>query len=1314
MASPKRILRWMLVVFSIVLILVFLGSAVLNSRAVHQYVLASITAHVQHAVGGRVEIGDFSFHWFPLGVDFDRVAIHGTESDPRTPLLGIDRVAVGLRLGWLGAQKIKLKDVRIDHPVVHLTVDSQRHTNIPERPPRPRGNEPTNIFDLAIGHFVLNKGEIYYNDRYTPLSADVHNLEAQVAFEISTVAYDASFSYRQAHIEFGNLNPFVHDLQARLTTRPSGITLKSLVLRSGSSWFAGQGQMKGYSSPLVEGSYRAAIFLRELARTVKEPSLPEGEFDTEGIVTYRSERGQPLVNRLSVAGTFHSPALAVTLPRARASVRALTGEYHLDQGTLKVRSLRADVLGGHLAGQLSVVHLAENPSARVEASIRDLSLAAAQDATQLQPLSGVRMGGHLDCDLEASWLGRMRDLQVRSDARIAGSMAAEPAPRAGSDVVPLVGTVHLAYDGRRQVLALRNTSLRTSHSSLSLEGDLGDRSKLAVEGRSDDLHELDLLALMFQAGAVPRTRTASHAPQPLGLGGSASLNGTVNGRIQNPEFAGVWSATNFHFRGASLSTVRTNIQLSSSGLALHKGELQSSVQGRANFDVTLGLRNWSFTPQEPIHVRFTADHLSLADVQHIAGLQYPVSGVLSASVTASGSQASPAVQGYVQLTQARAWGQPIQNLTARFQGSGSDIHTTVNLQTPAGSASATLAYYPKEQGYDLEVKFPGIRLAQLQSLQVRHQPITGLLVASATGRGTLKAPHLDATVEVQQLQIGQQKLDGLKAQASIAQQQAAFKIDCNIAGASLKAQGAVNLTGDYEATANMESQVFQLDPLLASFLPQSGNGLHGQAQLRGSLKGPLKNPNRLDAHVEVTSFNLAYQSLQIAATSPIRLDYRDGILILERSELKGTGTDLQLEARMPIKNPESLQGKAMGNVDLHLIQLLNSQWQSSGQINLNIAMQGARPEIRGTVRLSNAALNIPNAPGIEKVSGEFDAAGGRIDVKSLSGQIGGGAFSMRGSASYQPAVQFNLGMTAKGVRLLYPEGVRMLLSGDLNLTGRLDSALLNGQLVVDHLSLTKSFDVGTFTDQFSGPSPPRSGFTQNMKLNVAVSSGHELGLTSSQLSIQGYANLRVQGTAAEPVIIGRTNLTGGELFFRGRRFQVQHGVIQFVNPVQTQPLVNLSLTTVVNQFNLSMNLVGPPDRLRTTYTSDPPLPPVDIINLLITGHTTTAAQTSPTTPQSLLAKQLSGAISSRTQKLTGISSLTIDPQIGGNQGNAASQLAIQQRVTKNLFFTFATDVTTTQGQVIQVEYRITRKYSMSAVRDQTGGYQLEIKAHKVF
>jgi translocation and assembly module TamB len=206
----------------------------------------------------------------------------------------------------------------------------------------------------------------------------------------------------------------------------------------------------------------------------------------------------------------------------------------------------------------------------------------------------------------------------------------------------------------------------------------------------------------------------------------------------------------------------------------------------------------------------------------------------------------------------------------------------------------------------------------------------------------------------------------------------------------------------------------------------------------------------------------------------------------------------------------------------------------------------------------------------------------------------------------------------------------------------------------------------------------------------------------------------VRGTAAEPVILGRTDITDGELFFNGQRYKVESGVVQFVNPVETEPVVNLHVTTTVKQFDISMTFAGPIDRMRVTYTSDPPLAPVDIINLLATGKTTEAASANPSTPQSVIAGRLTSQFSNRVEKLAGISSLTIDPQVGGSQGTTGARLTVQQRVTKNLFFSISTDLQNSADQSVQIEYQATKRFAVSTTRDQNGGYTIQIKMHHRF
>ena len=52
-------------------------------------------------------------------------------------------------------------------------------------------------------------------------------------------------------------------------------------------------------------------------------------------------------------------------------------------------------------------------------------------------------------------------------------------------------------------------------------------------------------------------------------------------------------------------------------------------------------------------------------------------------------------------------------------------------------------------------------------------------------------------------------------------------------------------------------------------------------------------------------------------------------------------------------------------------------------------------------------------------------------------------------------------------------------------------------------------------------------------------------------------------------------------------------------------------------------------------------------------------------------------------------------------------MTIQQRVTGNLFVTFATDATSTQRQVIKLEYQATPRVGVSGVRDQNGGFGMD-------
>lgn len=407
----------------------------------------------------------------------------------------------------------------------------------------------------------------------------------------------------------------------------------------------------------------------------------------------------------------------------------------------------------------------------------------------------------------------------------------------------------------------------------------------------------------------------------------------------------------------------------------------------------------------------------------------------------------------------------------------------------------------------------------------------------------------------------------------------------------------------------------------------------------------------------------------------------------------------------------------LGSLDLHIAQLFDPELRTGGQIKFNVNSYGAThaPGVEGTIDIVNASFASPDLPvGLQNANGSLALTKDRLNITSFKGQVGGGTLTAQGGVALRPSIQFDMGLSARGIRMLYPQGMRESIGANLRLTGTTDAALLGGTVNLTDLSFTQGFDLSNFIGEFSGgvEAPPTQGFAQNLGLNLSVRSSNAVNLVSRTLSIGGTANLQVRGTAAEPVILGRINLSGGDVILNGNRYLLTGGTIQFVNPTMTQPVVNLTVTTTIQQYDISLRFEGPVDQLRTQYTANPALPQADIIHLLAFGQTSEASAQNATpanqAAETLVANQVSSQVTSRISKVAGISQLSVNPVLANGGGQTAgANITIQQRVTGNLFITFSSNVTTTQGQTIQGQYQVTPSVALSATRDPNGGFAVD-------
>jgi translocation and assembly module TamB len=692
---------------------------------------------------------------------------------------------------------------------------------------------------------------------------------------------------------------------------------------------------------------------------------------------------------------------------------------------------------------------------------------------------------------------------------------------------------------------------------------------------------------------------------------------------------------------------------------------------------------------------------------------------------------NPAGSGSVTLANLVVYDQPVTGAKLTFNGTGDEAHAVLTLQSPAGGLQGKFSVRPRLKTYDAQLSSSGIDLAKLQAVKERHLDATGVLSLNVTGQGSFDNPQLSATLQIPRLVVQKQTIADLKLQVNAADHIANAMLSTSAVNTNIQARAKIELTGDYLADATLDTQSIALQPLVALYSPEEAASLSGQTEVHATLHGPLKNPRTMEAHVIVPVLKMAYgSSIQLAAAEPIHVDYKDGIVSLQKTSIRGTDTDLQLQGSIPVEGyaPSNAAMSAMllGTVNLQLAQLFDPDIRTSGQLKFNINSSGAMndPNVGGEINVVDAAYASADLPvGLQHGNGVLRLTRDRLSITSFQGTVGGGSLTAQGGMTLRPNLQFNVGVSAQGIRMLYPQGMRESINADIKLSGSTDAAVLGGSVQLSDLSFTPAFDLTSFVSQFSGgvATPPTPGFSQNLQLNLAVRSSNDMNLVSRAVSLSGSANLQVRGTAASPVILGRINLNGGDVILNGDRFILNGGTVAFVNPYETQPVVNLSLKTTIQQYDVYLRFNGPVDQLRTSYNSDPALPSADIINLLAFGQTTESSANATATPanqaaESLVASQVSSQVTSRISKIAGISQLSINPVLasGTSQGPAGANITIQQRVTGNLFVTFSSNVASTQSQTIQGQYQLSPRVALSATRDPNGGFAVDALIKKTW
>ena len=335
--------------------------------------------------------------------------------------------------------------------------------------------------------------------------------------------------------------------------------------------------------------------------------------------------------------------------------------------------------------------------------------------------------------------------------------------------------------------------------------------------------------------------------------------------------------------------------------------------------------------------------------------------------------------------------------------------------------------------------------------------------------------------------------------------------------------------------------------------------------------------------------------------------------------------------------------------------------------------------------------------------------------------MGGGHVKLGGFVTYGRTLGFNLTADGTDIRFRY-SGISATSDQTLRLTGTQDNALVSGNITVTRFAQIPSADLQSLFAQASAPAriPNPKSPLNNLHLEIRILSTPELTVQTSLAKLSGDVDLRLRGTAARPVLLGRVNIAEGDIKLAGTKYHLERGDITFIDPVRIDPVLDVEATTRVRDYDITIGLHGTLERLNTTYRSDPPLSSDDIISLLAFGKTQTenamGTTTSPGLGQSaggiLLSSAINQTTTNRVSRLFGSSSIRINPSVGGVDNDPNARLTVEQQVSNDITLTYITNLARSAQEVIQFEYNINSEYTLTGMRDENGVVSFDLLIRK--
>ena len=1317
--------RWVLGAALLIAALPLALILMLSSGAADNDIRRTIVEQIQKLTSGRAELGAFHVNPWRLQLTLSDFTVHGHDPAGTPPFFHADRLVVGLRIDSLWGRKFSVGDVELSHPVLHVRVEPDGSINVPITRRAPQAKPlRQRIFEVVVRRLRLEDGELLFNDVRVPLVAEGGRFDFSVDYaELDAKPmYLGQFRWQQMELVARRYLPFNSDLSVRFALEPNAFSVTQLLWQSPHTNIDAQLSNTNLAQANWAFRYRGHFDFEDLRTILRKPNSPAGHVDFSG-------DGHFVGGKLAVAGKYAAADINMPYDWFHSTGISSRGSYRADRVALDVPDFSAQALGGAIDGQ---VHLDfRGLRFRVNAHAHDMDLATLLAAVNNDnlPIAPLHWGGIAEVQAVTTWTADFKNLDSR------GISLWVPRRQLPPGQIPVTASLDYHYTMAGRGVVLNISHIDTPSSTVQFSGTLAAQtSNLEATFDSQDLVPWDDFI----------NRIRGKDAEPKVIAGRAHWQGRVTGPLVRPTFTGHVTGASARYDKLYWDEIDGDMAYSPEGFSFTRANVRRD-RSSAQLDLSLMLSNWNFGPENSWELDATLVRTDTDGLQALLGYSYPAHGLLSGTFHGRGTHADPELTGLFDVVDPQAWGWRFDRARGQItlhHGEVRIANAELRLLPPAisstnppapGLLTGNFTYHTSNGQAVFDLTGAGLPLEGVSRIQTPQLSVGGNISFHLSGQGPLFAPKLDGSLRLVDLKLRNEVIGSFDAKLQSDGSKLALQVDSAISTGELHGNLGVLLGGAYPLSGQVSVSEIDLDPLIVSALHLSGLTGHSHIGGRFDISGALLAPDMISVDANLTRVSLDYEYIKLQNQGPVRLLYGNHQVQVSQANLRGVDTDFQIGGFVKFAADRAMDMRVSGAVNLRLFSefVPNLDVRGPADVDGMIAGTLSSPRITGRVRVHDAAMRYGDFPaGLSQLTGDFIFDTSRITFSNVTSETGGGRLLLSGALNYgNRPVSYDLTMHTEQVRVRYPTGMSWLAGGELRLLGTAQAATLSGHVTVDRLLMSEGFDVTSLiassTDTTGGPRAS-SPFLRDLQFDVQADTSPGAVLEWSSGRFQTEANVRVRGTWEHPILLGNVHLLAGEMSMRGNQYRLTRGDINFANPFRADPVLNVEVSTTIQQYEVTVDFTGPASHLTMSYRSDPPLPSSDIVTLLALGQpggesTLRGGAAATQSPQlgatTLLSEAISSQLGGRVQRLFGVRHFSVDPDyIAATSAtqNPGARVTIAEQFSRNLVITYSTDVTSTQQQVIQIEYTVRPDVSVVALRDENGTFGIDVVRRQRF